>query len=143
MVERGELALLRQFDADGHFALSLYLDLSTPTLRDEAIQRVTAALAPYLQGNNGDGAEQAEEFQEDLDMVRLYFKTSNSSRAPYVAIFSCASQLFWRVYQLNVPVEETIIVSDRFELAPLEAALERALAIGSCTSDLAAQFELC
>ncbi|MGQ9555500.1 MAG: hypothetical protein ACUVWR_15465 [Anaerolineae bacterium] len=130
MIERGELALLRQFDADGHLALSLYIDLSTSERRDEAIQRVTAALAPHFQENNGYGAEQAEALREDLDMVRLYFKTSNSSRAPYIAIFSCAPQLFWRVYQLDVPIEEAIIVGHRFELAPLEAALERASATG-------------
>ena len=64
MVERGELALLRQFDADGHLALSLYIDLSTSERRDEAIQRVTAALAPHFQENNGYGAEQAEALRE-------------------------------------------------------------------------------
>lgn len=123
MVERSELSLLRGFGAGEHIALSVYLDLSTPERRGTALQRLEAALTPQLSGNDGIPPEQAAELQEDMDMVRLYLKSSNGARAPYLAAFSCAPELFWRVYQLDAPVGEMVALQRTFHLGPLEEAL--------------------
>lgn len=125
VVEASELTVLKQLDVDGHMALSLYLDLSTPEKRRRVMQRVTGALAPYLGPGSGLDEERLRGLREDLEMVRLYFKTSGSGRSPYVAIFSCAPQLFWRVYPLETPVEESIEVGRDFSLASLRQVLEQ------------------
>ena len=131
VVGNGELDLLKSFDADGHLAISLYLDLSTPERRNQALRRVIRRLEPLLENGDSGIADKLGSLQEDLEMIRLYLKTSGSRRSPYVAIFVCAPQLFWRAYQLEAPVPELLEVGPRFHVNPLEeVASDRGEAAG-------------
>ena len=123
MAERGEFYFLRSFRSEGHVALSAYLDVSTPDLRQTVLQRTEEALDPYVSGRDGLSPDQAIELREDLEMVRIYLGGRNAARAPYLAIFSCAPELFWRVYQLDSPLREKVVVQPRLYLEPLEDAV--------------------
>lgn len=123
MVGSDALAALRRLDTDGHLALSLYLDVSTPDMRRRVMERITKALAPFLAADSSLPPEQAQGLREDLEMVRIYFGTSASCRHPYVAIFSCAPQLFWRVVPLDAPVQEAVMVGKSFDTRALVEAL--------------------
>lgn len=135
-----DVDVLRGLDTGGHLALSLYLDVSTLERRRRVMQRVTTAIEAKLAAGDGHTAEQAEELQEDLEMVRLYFGTSASRRSQYVAIFSCAAQLFWRVVPLRGPVDETIGAAESLDLRPLREALSATEPNGSRRNDLLPHF---
>ena len=132
MVPQSELNILKQFDTEGHLALSLYLDLSTPKRRAGALERVLSALSASFpsgtggNGSNGSDGHDPEELgglQEDLELVRLYFRASGSCRSAYMAIFSCAPQLFWRVYHFDEPLQELLEIGHCLNVAPLEVIL--------------------
>lgn len=115
MVIREDLDILARFDADGGLALSLYLDVSTPERRESALDRVRDHLhtAP---------ADAAAALAEDLDMVDLYLSTTTARRLHYIAMFSCARQLFWRAYPLDGLSAERIHIGARFDIEPLRLA---------------------
>jgi hypothetical protein len=125
LIDTSELESLRGLDAGGHLALSLYLDVGTPERRRRVMQRLESALQPLLSDATEDG-DRLVGLREDVEMVRLHFATSAGALYPYVAIFSCAPQCFWRVYPLSRPVKERIRVGECFDLTPLEALLEPA-----------------
>ncbi|NPV08065.1 MAG: hypothetical protein HPY83_08900 [Anaerolineae bacterium] len=123
MVSHEELGLLQRFDADGRLALSLYLDVSSPERRATVLHRVRDKLRAATSGAQNGGDDPLAPLSEDLEMLRLYFQTSAGRQARYVAVFTCASQLFWRVYSLDEPLNELVHVGRHFELAPLVRAL--------------------
>jgi hypothetical protein len=130
---------LRRLDTGGNLALSLYLDVSSPDKRRRVVQRVTRAVEAAL-SSHGRTAEQAVALQEDLELVRLYFGTSASTRHPYVAIFSCAQQLFWRVLPLAGPVEESIAAAQALDLRPLRECVAVPERSSSLRNDLLPHF---
>lgn len=136
MVNPDTLFSLSQLDTDGHLALSLYLDVSTPDRRRKVMQRVTKALEPLLAADSGLPAEQVQGLREDIEMVRIYFGTSASCRHPYVAIFSCAPQLFWRVVPLDAPVEEAIRAGKSLDTRALGESLGDLRRVPNCRTDL-------
>ncbi|MHB0876021.1 MAG: hypothetical protein ACYC5O_08260 [Anaerolineae bacterium] len=119
MITADGMDALKRLDTDGHLALSLYLDVSTPDRRRRVMQRVAKAIEGQLAAAGNHTAEQVQELQEDIELVRLYFGTSASRRHPYVAIFSCATQLFWRVVPLPEPIAESIVAADSLDVGPL------------------------
>lgn len=123
MVSNEELGLLQRFDADGRLALSLYLDVSTPERRATVLQRVRDKLRVVATRAQNGGDDPLASLAEDLEMLRLYFRTSASRQARYVAVFTCAPQLFWRVYALDGPVDEQVHIGSEFEVAPMVRAL--------------------
>jgi len=116
VISRKDFELLERFDADGGIALSIYLDVSTPALREGALQRIRARIGSL---GDADGADRLQTISEDLDMVELYLGTSAARSLRRVAIFSCANQLFWRAYPLSDLPEEYVAVGSRFDVAPL------------------------
>lgn len=116
MVSQAELDILARFDADGGTALSLYLDVSTPGLREGALDRAREHITSAA---GLDAANLLESLSEDLDMVELYLSTSSARTLRYVAIFSCARQLFWRAHPLGFLINESVSVSSQFDVAPL------------------------
>ena len=125
LIDSRGLESLRGLHTGGHLALSLYLDVSTDERLRRVMQRLDSALRPLLAAAGEDG-DRVLELREDVEMVRLHFGTSAGALAPYVAIFSCASQCFWRVYPLSHPVKERIRAGEWFDVAPLVAMLEPA-----------------
>ena len=136
-VSLAEIRVLKQFDAGAHLALSLYLDLGSAAERAGVRERVLSKLAmgtasgveehsALLVAGPGISPAQRQELEEDLDMVQLYARTSAGSRSPFVAIFSCAPQFFWRVYHLDMPVVDAAYVGRRFQVEPLEKMLSAA-----------------
>ena len=57
--------------------------------------------------------------EEDIEIVRLYLNCNASRCGAGLAIFSCASELFWRAYSLPVPVPTHVAVGPRFDIEPL------------------------
>lgn len=119
MVSNEEFGLLQRFDADGRLALSLYLDVSTPEKRASADERVRDKLRAAVGNVRPEDEDLLGALSEDLEMVRLYFRTTAGHRSRYVAIFTCASQLFWRVYPLEGPVDDYVHVGRHFDVEPL------------------------
>jgi hypothetical protein len=64
-----------------------------------------------------------------MEIVKLYLQTNGHRRYAGLAIFSCASELFWRAYPLLVPVPTEITVGPGFNVEPLRQV--------SCASDSA------
>jgi hypothetical protein len=122
VVSNEELALLQRFDADGRLALSLYLDVSTPERRATVMQRIRDQLRTAAWNSQPGDEDLLTALGEDLEMVRLYFRTTAGRRSRYVAIFVCAPQLFWRVYPLDGPISEEVYVGRHFEVGPLVRA---------------------
>jgi len=119
VVTKDELGVLDRFDTDGRLALSLYLDVSTPERRATVLDRIRSEIRTVV-----PEGPQLDSLAEDLEMVRLFFSTSATRQVRYVAIFSCAAQLFWRAYPCDQTVDELIIVDSSFHTAPLRRLLE-------------------
>ncbi len=121
MLSREDLDILDRFDTDGGLALSLYLDVSTPERRGSALGRVRDELRTCLLQFPHPDAVAA--LGEDLEMVDLYLSTTSARHLHYVALFSCARQLFWRAYPLVSLRAESVQVGDRFDTEPLRQAM--------------------
>ncbi len=118
MISEKELQMLKEFDGRGSLALSVYLRLDTPEKRRRAYETFRRCIAPYLNGNGTDAA-----LREDLDLIKVYLQTNGVKYAAGLAIFSCADRLFWRAYQLPVPVPDHVELGPTFNVQPLEEAL--------------------
>jgi hypothetical protein len=122
LISDSDLVLLQSFTGRGHIALSAYLRLDTPKLRDAAYDDFVRATQTCLDRCNLQ-AEYREAIKEDMEIVGLYLKTNGHRRHAGVAIFSCAAELFWRVYPLPVPLPPQVSVGPRFNLGPLMQAI--------------------
>jgi hypothetical protein len=67
----------------------------------------------------GGSQECREALKEDMEIVSLYLRTNGHREYVGLAIFSCAAELFWRVYPLPVPLPNQVSVGLRFDLDPL------------------------
>jgi len=110
-----DFELLKSFNGHGHVTLSVYLRLDSPQLRNSAydhfIQEMQACLTEH-----GSKPEVTEALREDMEIVGLYLKTNGHRKHPALAIFSCAAELFWRAYPLNVPVPMRVSVGPKFDV---------------------------
>jgi hypothetical protein len=118
--------LLESFDGRGSILLSAYLELNTPEQRESAYQDFLK-LARARLDECGSRPECREALKEDIEIVELYLKTNGHRQHAGLAIFSCAAELFWRAYPLDVHVPTHVSVGSRFDVEPLKAVVaERA-----------------
>jgi hypothetical protein len=61
-----------------------------------------------------------EAIEEDMEIVGLYLKTNGHRKHAALAIFSCASELFWRAYPLESAIPTEVTVGSSFNLEPLK-----------------------
>ncbi len=118
MISENELNQLKSFNGHGSYALTVYLRLDAPQLRETAYEQFDEAVRSCLEGRDCQ-PECREAIREDLEIVRLYIKTNGHRHYPGVAIFSCAAELFWRAYPLPVPVPTQVSVGPGFHVDPL------------------------
>ena len=121
MIPDNDLETLQSFNGHGSTTLSAYLRLDTPERRksvyDEFVQQMSLKLEEC-----GHTPECREALQEDMEIVGLYLRTNGHRNYPGLAIFSCAAELFWRVYPLPAPLPTRVSVGPKFDIAPLAQA---------------------
>jgi hypothetical protein len=120
LIPENDLELLRSFDGRGNITLSAYLRLDTAKRRESAYDMFMQQI--QVQMDECDTRPECRDaLKEDMEIVGMYLQTNGHRRHPGLAIFSCASELFWRAYALPVSVPDHIAVGPRFDLEPLLA----------------------
>ena len=124
LIPDNDLEALQSFNGHGSITLSAYLCLDTPERRESAygefVQQMKLRLEECV-----PKPECREVLKEDMEIVGLYLRTNGHRDYPGLAIFSCASELFWRVYPLPAPVSTRVSVGPKFDVVPLKEALEQ------------------
>jgi hypothetical protein len=127
LIPDSDLETLQSFNGHGSITLSAYLRLDTPERRksayDEFLQQMNVKLEEC-----GSKPECREALKEDMEIVGMYLRTNGRRDYEGLAIFSCAAELFWRVYPLPAPLPNQVSVGPKFDVAPLEQALENTTA---------------
>jgi len=127
LIPDSDLETLQSFNGHGSITLSAYLRLDTPERRksayDDFLQQMNLRLDEC-----GSKPECREALKEDMEIVGMYLRTNGRRDYACLAIFSCAAELFWRVYPLPAPLPNQVSVGPQFDVAPLEQALKRAAA---------------
>jgi hypothetical protein len=118
LIPTGDLELLRTFNSRGHIALSVYLRLDSPELREAAYEEYVRQAGICLEAC-GANVECRKAIQEDVDIAGLYLRTNGHRRHPGLALFSCAAELFWRAYPLAQPVATRVTAGATFNLEPI------------------------
>jgi len=120
LIPDSDLAVLQSFNGHGSFTLSAYLSLDSSEHRESAEHEFMEQMQSQLE-ECGSSAECLEALQEDMEIVGVYLRSNNGARRqPGLAIFSCAAELFWRVYPLPVAVPTQVCVGPKFNLEPLK-----------------------
>jgi len=122
LIPDSDLAVLQSFNGHGSFTLSAYLRLDSPEHRESAEHEFMEQMKSQLE-ECGSSAECLEALQEDMEIVGVYLRSNGTRRQPGLAIFSCAAELFWRVYSLPVPLPTQVCVGPKFNLEPLKELL--------------------
>jgi len=124
LIPDSDLEALQSFNGHGSITLSAYLRLDTPehqtSAYDEFVQQMKLRLDEC-----GSKPECREALKEDMEIVGMYLRTNGHRDYAGVAIFSCAAELFWRVYPLPVALPNQVSVGPKFDIAPLEQILEK------------------
>ena len=118
LISERDLEVLESFRRDGQIMLTAYLNLNSLEHREAAYQDFVKLAEKRLE-ECGQRAECREAIREDMEIVGLYLKTNGHRHHAGLAIFSCASELFWRAYPLPRPVATEVSVGPRFEVEPL------------------------
>ena len=106
MIPDSDLAVLQSFNGHGSFTLTAYLRSDSPEHRESAEREFMEQMQSQLE-ECGSSSECLEALQEDMEIVGVYLRSNNGTRRqPGLAIFSCAAELFWRVYPLPVALPE-------------------------------------
>lgn len=124
MIPDSDLDALQSFNGHGSTTLSAYLRLDTPERRKSAYDEFAQLMKSRLQ-ECGHEPECLEALEEDMEIVGLYLRTNGHRNYAGLAIFSCAAELFWRVYPLSEPIPNHVSVGPKFDIAPLKQALEQ------------------
>ena len=124
MIPDTDLEVLKSFDGHGSIMLSAYLRLDTPEYRESAHSEFIQQMQSRLD-ECGGSLECREALQEDIEIVGLYLRTNGHRDYVGLAIFSCAAELFWRVYPLPVPLPNQVSVRPKFNVEPLSKASRR------------------
>ncbi len=96
-----------------HPVLSVYLNTDALTGNDEsALPRLRAML-------------RSVDLPQDKEVVLGYMEREYDGKGRSVALFSCASEDFFRVYSLAIPVPDRVRVHDRPHVKPLANLLDR------------------
>jgi hypothetical protein len=107
--------------------LSAYLRLDTPEHRETAHNEFMLQMQSRLE-ECGGSLECREALKEDMEIVSLYLRTNGHRDYVGLAIFSCAAELFWRVYPLPAPLPNQVSVGPKFDIEPLRKDIrQRAL----------------
>lgn len=123
-----DLEALQSFDGRGSITLSAYLRLDTPEHKESAYAEFVQQMQLRLE-ECGPRPECREALQEDVEIVSLYLRTNGHRDYPGLAIFSCAAELFWRVYPLPAPLPNRVSVGPKFDIEPLKLSLEQPVAL--------------
>jgi hypothetical protein len=118
LVTNRDLQTLRSFNSRGRITLSAYLRLDTPQYRESAHDDFVEMMREQLEQCRPQ-PECREAIKEDLEIVSLYLKTNGHRQHAGLAIFSCASELFWRAYPLSTPIPSQVAVGQSFDIDPL------------------------
>lgn len=119
MIPDSDLKVLQSFSGNGSITLSAYLPLDTPEHRESAYAEFLQQMEARLE-ECAASQECRDALQEDMEIVALYLRTNGLRHHPGLAIFSCATELFWRVYPLPVPLPTRVSVGSRFDVEPLK-----------------------
>ena len=122
MIPDNDLEVLHSFDSRGNITLSAYLRLDTPEHRESAYSEFIQQMQLRLD-ECGSSAECRETLKEDMEIVGLYLRANGRRSNGGLAIFSCAAELFWRVYTLPVPLSTQVSVGSKFNVEPLKQAI--------------------
>lgn len=118
MIPDKDLEVLQSFNANGSVTLSAYLRLDTPERRESAYPEFMRQMEERL-AECGTDPDCRKALEEDVEIVGLYLRINGHSRPQGLAIFSCAAELFWRVYPLSVPLPDHVAVGSKFDVEPL------------------------
>jgi hypothetical protein len=124
LIPDSDLDALQSFNGHGSTTLSAYLRLDTPERRKSAYDEFVQLMKLRLE-ECGHAPECLEALKEDMEIVGLYLRTNGHRNYAGLAIFSCAAELFWRVYPLSEPLPNRVSVGPKFDIAPLKQALEQ------------------
>ena len=124
MIPDSDLETLQSFNGHGSTTLSAYLRLDTPERRKSVHKEFELQMKLRLE-ECGQEPECREALQEDMEIVGLYLRTNGHRNYAGLAIFSCAAELFWRVYPLSAPLPNRVSVGPKLDIAPLQQALEQ------------------
>lgn len=118
-----ELQRLAAFETDGQPTLSIYLDLTTANKRKSASNDFETMSNQQLDKCRAD-RRCRKILQEDIEIVQIYLSDGSLPPSAGLAIFSCASRLFWRAYSLPVAVPNRVDIGPTFNLEPLLSAMK-------------------
>jgi hypothetical protein len=121
LIPDSDLEVLKSFDGHGSIMLSAYLRLDTPEYRESAHSEFMRRIKSRLE-ECGGSLECREALKEDMEIVGLYLRTNGNRNYVGLAIFSCAAELFWRVYPLPAPLPNQVSVGPKFDVEPLSQA---------------------
>ncbi len=121
MIPERDLLVLQSFEGHGSIKLSAYLRLDTPEHRTSAYSEFVKQMQARLD-ECGTSRECREALKEDMEIVAVYLRTNGHRHHPGLAIFSCAADLFWRVYPLPVALPSRVSVGPKFDVDPLRQA---------------------
>jgi len=118
LIPDSDLETLQSFNGHGSITLSAYLRLDTPERRKSAYDEFLQQMNLRLEECDFK-PECREALREDMDIVGMYLRTNGRHDYAGLAIFSCAAELFWRVYPLPEPLPNHVSVGPKFDIAPL------------------------
>ena len=124
MIPDSDLEVLESFNGRGSIMLSAYLRLDTPEYRESAHSEFVQQMQVRLD-ECGGSQECREALHEDIEIVSLYLRTNGHRDYVGLAIFSCAAELFWRVYPLPMPLPNRVSVGPAFDIDPLSQAIQQ------------------
>jgi len=119
-----DVETLAAFSADERPAMSVYLDLVTADKRKSASKDFETMADQRLSEQYGTNHRRRKMLQEDIEIVHMYLNNGSLPGGAGLAIFSCASSLFWRAYTLPVAVPNQVDIGPTFNLAPLRRAMK-------------------
>jgi len=119
LIPNRDLEVLQSFDSRGKITVSAYVRMDTPEHRESAVSEFVQQMQSRLD-ECGSSPECREALKEDMEIVDLYLRTNGHRDQAGLAIFSCAAELFWRVYPLPVALPTQVSVGPEFDLEPLK-----------------------
>ena len=121
MISERDLRVLQSFEGRGSIKLSAYLRVDTPESRASAYNEFVKQMQARLD-ECGTSRECREALKEDMEIVGVYLRSNGHRDQPGLAIFSCAADLFWRVYPLPVALPNRVSVGPKFDVELLRQA---------------------
>jgi hypothetical protein len=123
LIPESDLAALRSFNSHGSITVSAFLRLDTPEHREAAYGEFVQQIQARLEECGRDESCR-KAIEEDVEIVEIYLNTNGHRDHAGLAIFSCAAELFWRAFPLDVPIASQVVVGPSFDLSPLLGGTE-------------------